>query len=175
MRLLTVEGHWSTRHRTPKGRTDLEAGLIIEWPARWVRLAVFWGEAPGSHMAGKHAAWWISRWGPLRGVNARFGWWPEPCLTLLAHTHPAREHDRWAVTAKWDVGNLRRVITGLLSSPACKPGNPATRLDTVRACKRHSTLTRQDPMLTGNRCGRSTRPPSTSPNRACRSEPSASP
>jgi hypothetical protein len=111
MRLLTLDGHWRTGLRTPRGRRELEATLVAEWPARWVRLGLFWGEAPGSHMAGKHAAAWRSRWGPLRGVNLRLGWWPEPCLTLLAHTHPARPPAAWATHARWDIGNLRKIIT----------------------------------------------------------------
>lgn len=58
----------------------------------WVRAGIFYGTAPGSNMAGKHFAYWPTRLGGgFRGWNIRFGWWPQPCVTMLLHTHPERE------------------------------------------------------------------------------------
>lgn len=89
MRLLTVDGHW----RWPGRRDGLEATLVIEGAGRWIRLGAFYGEAPGSHMAGKHATAWRTDCGPgeVRGWNARFGIWPYECLTFLAHTRSIRQ------------------------------------------------------------------------------------
>lgn len=92
--LLAISGHWRTDLRTPRGRLDLEAGIVFETPARWLRLALFWGEAPGSRMAGQHFTWWRTRLpGGFEGINVRAGVWPEPCATLLIHTHPAPRRD----------------------------------------------------------------------------------
>lgn len=89
MRLLTVDGHWRTDLRTFRGRRELEAALVVETPARWLRLGLFYGEAPGSHMHDGHFTWWRTRLGGgFEGVNVRAGTWPEPCVTILAHTHP---------------------------------------------------------------------------------------
>jgi hypothetical protein len=95
MRLLTVDGHWRFRRDMPGSRQanpDIEAGLVIEVPGRWVRLFAVWGEAPGSQMMGKHLTVWRTGSGPgeVHGWNLRAGWWPAPCLTVLAHTRPAR-------------------------------------------------------------------------------------
>lgn len=99
MRLLTVDGHWRVR---PDARTlrDIEAGLVLETPGRWLRLFAVWGEAPGSHMIGKHWTAWRTDFGPgqVHGWNARIGWWPAPCLTVLAHTRPGRDVWHLAVT-----------------------------------------------------------------------------
>ena len=78
--------HW--RLRPEEG--DLEAAFAVEVLGWWVRVGLFVGEAPGSHMMGRNFAWWRTRSGSLDGVNVRFGWWPEPCVTLLVHTRPAR-------------------------------------------------------------------------------------
>lgn len=95
MKLLTVDGHWSWRPDARDGRpNDLEATLVIEVPGRWIRLGCFYGEAPGSHMIGKHFTAWPVRLGDFHGWNVRFGWWPKPCVTLLAHTHPDRLRSR---------------------------------------------------------------------------------
>lgn len=95
MRLLTIDGHWRVRHETHG--LDIEAGLVFETRRRWLRLFAVWGDAPGSHMIGKHLAAWRTDCGPgqVRGWNLRTGWWPGPCLTVLAHTRPAR--DAWAL------------------------------------------------------------------------------
>lgn len=100
MRLLTVDGHWKVRRedrglRRPRERwrhLDVEAGLVIETPGRWLRLFAVWGEAPGSHMFGRHRAAWRTDLGSgqVHGWNVRAGWWPGPCLTMLAHTRTAR-------------------------------------------------------------------------------------
>ena len=94
MRLLTVDGHWRVRRDLRRGdRLDVEAGLVLETPARWLRLFAVYGEAPGSHMHGKHWAAWRTDYGPgeVRGWNARAGVWPQPCVTVLAHTRRVRE------------------------------------------------------------------------------------
>jgi hypothetical protein len=93
-RLLTVEGHWRTDITSARGRRELESGLVFTTPRRWYRLAAFYGEAPGSRMMDGHFTVWRTRYGigELSGINIRFGWWPEPCVTLLAHTHPARDY-----------------------------------------------------------------------------------
>lgn len=100
LRLLTIDGHWRVRpepgrpgrRRDWARRLDIEAGLVIETPGRWLRLFAVYGEAPGSHMCGRHWAAWYTDCGPgkVHGWNVRVGWWPGPCLTVLAHTRPAR-------------------------------------------------------------------------------------
>lgn len=67
-----------------------ECAVAVETLGHWVRLGVFYGEAPGSHMAGRHSAFWRTRMGSFHGWNARFGNWPQQCLTLLLHTRPVR-------------------------------------------------------------------------------------
>jgi hypothetical protein len=94
MRLLEVDGHWRTDLRTPRGRRQLEASLSARTPAGWVRAGLFYGDAPGSHMAGKHFTAWRTRCGPLRGLNVRAGWWPEPCMTVLLHACRETPADR---------------------------------------------------------------------------------
>ena len=89
MRLLTLDSHW--RRWSGNGDTELEAGLVIEVPGRWIRLAAFYGGAPGSHIIDRHFTVWRTRVCDLSGWNLRAGWWPKPCVTLLAHTRPARK------------------------------------------------------------------------------------
>jgi hypothetical protein len=83
-RLLIIDRHW---RRLDDG---FEFAIVVEIPGRWVRCGVFFGEAPGSHMMGKHATAWRTRLGALHGWNARFGRWPHQCLTLLLHTRRGR-------------------------------------------------------------------------------------
>jgi hypothetical protein len=96
VRLLTVDGHWRVRWDQPVHNPDVEAGLVVVWPGRWVRVFAVWGEAPGSHMIGQHLTAWRTDFGrgEVHGWNLRAGWWPGPCLTVLAHTRP--ERDVWA-------------------------------------------------------------------------------
>ena len=68
----------------------LEAAFAIEAFGRWVRIGLFVGEAPGSHMIGKNWTAWRTRGYGLCGVNVRFGWWPAPCVTMLLHMRPVR-------------------------------------------------------------------------------------
>jgi hypothetical protein len=78
------------RHH-PRG--SFEACLAVEALGRWVRAGLFYGEAPGSNMMGKHAAVWHTHTGgpgAVHGWNLRFGWWPRPCVTMLLHTRKAR-------------------------------------------------------------------------------------
>lgn len=93
MRLLAAEPHW--RVRRDSRRLDVEAGLVLTWPGRRVRLFAVWGTAPGSHMYGKHLTTWRTDMGPgqVHGWNLRAGWWPGPCLTMLAHTRPESAYD----------------------------------------------------------------------------------
>lgn len=96
MRLLTVERHWRVRDDSDLPglrRLDVEAGLVLTWPGRWVRLFAVWGTAPGSHMIGRHWAAWHTDTGTVHGWNLRAGWWPGPCLTMLAHTRPESAYD----------------------------------------------------------------------------------
>ncbi len=90
VRLLAIDRHWRMLD------DGWEATLVLTWPRGWLRLGAFWGGAPGSHMMGKHATAWRTDCGPgqVHGWNARFGWWPRPCLTLLAHTRPPQDYDR---------------------------------------------------------------------------------
>jgi hypothetical protein len=90
MKLLTVTGHWR-RLTDNHDHGELEMGLVFETPGRWLRLAAFYGGAPGSHMAGKHFTVWRTKLGTFDGWNLRTGWWPRPCVTLLVHTHPVRK------------------------------------------------------------------------------------
>lgn len=50
---------------------------------RWVRVAVYFGDAPGSHMG-----FWRSDTGTLAGWNYRVGSL-ERCLTAFVHTRRA--------------------------------------------------------------------------------------
>ena len=53
---------------------------------RWFRLFAAYGTPPGSHIG-----FWRTRYGTLSGWNLRVGKrYSGPCLTLLAHTRPAR-------------------------------------------------------------------------------------
>jgi hypothetical protein len=99
--VVAVEGHacWLARRHGLRG---WELAVAVTVPGRWVRLGAFWGEAPGSIMAGRHWAWWVTRLsGRFRGVNLRVGWWPQPCLTLLAHTRPEDAYDRGRPGLVW--------------------------------------------------------------------------
>lgn len=71
-------------------RGSFEACVAVEAVGRWVRAGLFYGEAPGSRMMNGHSAFWCTRSGDLRGWNARFGWWPRPCVTMLLHARPSR-------------------------------------------------------------------------------------
>jgi len=74
-------------------RGSFEACLAVEAHGQWVRAGMFYGEAPGSQMAGKHFAFWRTAEGAagvLHAWNVRFGWWPRPCVTMLLHTRPVR-------------------------------------------------------------------------------------
>jgi hypothetical protein len=94
VKLLTVDGHWRVRWDEPVHNPDIEAGLIFETPHRWVRLFAVWGDAPGSWMMGRH--WAAGR--TVNGWSARTGWWPGPCLTVLAQARPA--DDVWALAVR---------------------------------------------------------------------------
>ena len=73
------------RHRR---RAEFGGGIAVDLAGRWVRLAGFYGEAPGSHMG-----WWrTSLGGGFHGLNYRAGRWPYPVVTVLAHTHPSWRH-----------------------------------------------------------------------------------
>lgn len=53
----------------------------------WLRLAMFYGQPPGSHIG-----LWRTRFGTLRGLNLRIGRrYIGPCLTLFMHTRNQRE------------------------------------------------------------------------------------
>jgi hypothetical protein len=105
VRVIDVDFHWRRLEAplpgAPAGPGGWELAAAVTVPGRWVRLGAFWGQAPGSMMAGKHWAWWRTRMGGgFTGVNLRVGWWPAPCLTLLAHTRPENA---------WDLGRPRLV------------------------------------------------------------------
>jgi hypothetical protein len=68
-----------------------ESAFAVDAFGRWVRFGLFFGEAPGSHMIGKHLTAWRTRVDDMRGINVRFGWWPKPCVTVLVHTRPSRD------------------------------------------------------------------------------------
>jgi hypothetical protein len=92
--VIDVDWHWrrlAKRH----GIRGWELAVATAWPGRWVRLGAFWGEAPGSVMYGKHWTVWHTDCGrgQVHGWNLRAGWWPRPCLTLLAHTRPEHAYD----------------------------------------------------------------------------------
>lgn len=77
--------------RHPRG--SFEACAAVETLGRWVRVGLFYGEAPGSRMMGKHIAVWRTDVGygtGLHGWNLRVGRWPRPCVTVLLHTRPVR-------------------------------------------------------------------------------------
>jgi hypothetical protein len=58
------------------------ADISIQIRRRWVRLGIFYGTPPGSHIGV-----WFTRRPPLYGVNLRVGWrYIGPCLGMLAHT-----------------------------------------------------------------------------------------
>jgi hypothetical protein len=105
-RLLTADGHWRVRRDMPGSRwanPDIEAGLVIETPGRWLRLFAVWGEAPGSRMMNSHLTVWRTDCGPgeVHGWNLRAGWWPAPCLTVLCHTRPARAWEKERKSPPW--------------------------------------------------------------------------
>lgn len=54
--------------------------IVVETSRRWVRIAGYFGEAPGSHMG-----LWHTDTGRVHGWNYRIGS-IRRCLTLLAHT-----------------------------------------------------------------------------------------
>lgn len=93
MKVAEADWHWcrlAERH----GIRGWELAVAVTVPGRWVRLGAFWGEAPGSMMCGRHWAAWPTRLGGgFHGWNLRAGWWPAPCLTLLAHTRPEEAYD----------------------------------------------------------------------------------
>jgi hypothetical protein len=61
------------------------AEVVIETRSRWLRLVVVYGTPPGSHIG-----FWRTRMGDHEGLNLRIGKRFRTCLTLMAHTHPAR-------------------------------------------------------------------------------------
>ena len=80
--MLTVE--------TRRERTEDQRGgdIVIRTRRRWLRLAVYYGTPPGSHIG-----FWRTRGGfsgSLRGWNLRVGKrYSGPCLTAFVHTKPA--------------------------------------------------------------------------------------
>lgn len=84
--------HFRRHREAPLG---FDADLAVDTCGRWIRAGIFYGEAPGSHMIGKHATIWRTKVDDMRGINARFGWWPKPCVTLLLHTRPSRPPGYW--------------------------------------------------------------------------------
>src|SRR6185369_9357910 len=78
--LLYVERHWRF---APESRgNNLEATIVFQIGSRWIRLGVFYGTPPGSHIG-----FWRTQWADLRGLNLRIGRrYIGPCLGFLAHT-----------------------------------------------------------------------------------------
>jgi hypothetical protein len=109
------------RGRPADGDKGFECAVAVEVLGRWWRAGVFYGEAPGSHMIDRHWAARPTRIGDMRGWNARFGWWPKPCVTMMLHTRPSR--DVWALTA-WRADRdllLRQPGCHLVGPPGPRP------------------------------------------------------
>lgn len=80
------------RERQPPGPGLRNAGgdIKIEGSRRWVRLAAYWGEPPGSHIG-----LWHTDTGTVHGWNLRIGRrYIGPCLTLFVHTRRVATRDR---------------------------------------------------------------------------------
>ncbi|MFG2059681.1 hypothetical protein ACGFI9_37285 [Micromonospora sp. NPDC048930] len=78
--MLTVE--------TRRERTEHQRGgdIVIRTRRRWLRLAVYYGTPPGSHIG-----FWRTKGHGLRGWNLRLGKrYAGPCLTAFVHTKPAQ-------------------------------------------------------------------------------------
>lgn len=55
--------------------------VVITAGKRWLRVALYIGSPPGSHIG-----FWRTRIGPMRGLNLRIGRrYVGPCVTVFAH------------------------------------------------------------------------------------------
>lgn len=72
--------------RRERNQDQRGGDVVIQTRRRWLRLAVYLGTPPGSHIG-----FWRTRWGGLRGWNLRVGKrYVGPCLTVFVHTHPGK-------------------------------------------------------------------------------------
>ncbi|MFY1595464.1 hypothetical protein [Micromonospora sp. WMMD737] len=68
--------------RRERGVDQHGGDIVIKTTGRWLRLAVYYGTPPGSHIG-----FWRTRYGTLRGWNLRLGKrYVGPCLTAFVHT-----------------------------------------------------------------------------------------
>lgn len=83
---LEVRREWHRGQKWPVDHGNYGGDVVIEAFGHWVRLALYYGSPPGSHIG-----LWRTRAGAVRGVNLRVGRrYTGPALTLLVHTRPAR-------------------------------------------------------------------------------------
>jgi len=72
--------------RAARHASQSEAEVVIRTPHRRLRLLGVYGTPPGSHIG-----LWRTRTGDTSGWNLRIGRrYVGPCITVLAHTRPAR-------------------------------------------------------------------------------------
>lgn len=73
--------------RTPE---QIGGGIRVTVGRRWIRVAVYYGSPPGSHIG-----FWRTRVGGLLGLNLRIGRrYLGPCLTVLVHTKTPEDYLR---------------------------------------------------------------------------------
>lgn len=69
-----------SRDRHPDNRGG---DVVVEAFGRWVRVALYVGTPPGSHIG-----IWRTSWGELKGLNVRVGRrYVGPCVTAFVHIH----------------------------------------------------------------------------------------
>lgn len=75
--------------RTARHTSQNEAEIVILTTRRRIRLFGTYGTPPGSHIG-----LWRTNIGDTSGWNLRVGRrYIGPCVTVLAHTRPARPHE----------------------------------------------------------------------------------
>ena len=65
-------------------------GVRLNLRRRWIRVAAYYGQPPGSHIG-----LWRTRVDDLSGLNLRIGRrYIGPCVTALIHTRPQHHYER---------------------------------------------------------------------------------
>jgi hypothetical protein len=78
----------SRDRQIPGGMRHAGGDIRFYGRRRWVRLAVYWGVPPGSHIG-----LWRTDTGTVHGWNLRIGWRHRSTIEGFCHTRKARASD----------------------------------------------------------------------------------
>ncbi len=84
---LKFSGQWIHGRRQPSIDYGNRGGdAVLKAFGWWIRLAIYAGSPPGSHIG-----LWRTRWDTMRGINLRIGRRTiGPCVTMFIHVRPLR-------------------------------------------------------------------------------------